>query len=59
MLGRLPFDLLYARLDLVRIDGRLAVMELELVEPMLYFDLAPEGVGRLAGATMARLRGAR
>jgi glutathione synthase/RimK-type ligase-like ATP-grasp enzyme len=59
MLGRLPFDLLYARLDLVRVDGRLAVMELELVEPMLYFDLAPEGVGRLAGATMARLRGAR
>jgi glutathione synthase/RimK-type ligase-like ATP-grasp enzyme len=56
MLGKLPFDLLYARLDLVRVDGRLAVMELELVEPMLYFDRAPASIGRLVGATMARLR---
>lgn len=55
MLARLPFDLLYARFDLVRVDGRLAVMELELVEPMLYFNLAPEGVGQLVDATLARL----
>jgi glutathione synthase/RimK-type ligase-like ATP-grasp enzyme len=56
MLARLPFDLLYARLDLVRIDGHLAAMELELIEPMLYFDLAREGVGQLVDATIARLR---
>jgi len=55
MLERLPFDLLYARLDLVRVNGRLAVMELELVEPMLYFNLVPEGVGTLVDATLARL----
>ena len=55
MLARLPFDLLYARFDVVRIDGRLAVLELELIEPMLYFDLAPGSAGRLADATIARL----
>jgi glutathione synthase/RimK-type ligase-like ATP-grasp enzyme len=55
MLARLPFDLLYARLDLVRTDGHLAVMELELVEPILYFNLAPRGVGRLVSAALARL----
>ncbi len=55
MLARLPFDLLYARFDVVRVDGRLAVLELELIEPMLYFDLAPGSAGRLADATIARL----
>ncbi|WP_307045112.1 ATP-grasp domain-containing protein [Agromyces ramosus] len=58
MLARLPFDLLYARFDVVRVDGRLAVLELELIEPMLYFDLAPGSAGRLADATLARLAGA-
>ncbi len=53
MLRRLPFDLLYARLDLVRINGRLAVMELELIEPILYFDLAPLGAGRLVSAALS------
>lgn len=55
MLARLPFDLLYARFDLVRLDDRLAVMELELIEPMLYFDLAPRGSSRLVGATISRI----
>jgi glutathione synthase/RimK-type ligase-like ATP-grasp enzyme len=55
ILSRLPFDLLYARLDLVRVNGRLAVMEAELVEPIFYFDLAPEAAGRLADATINRL----
>ena len=58
MLARLPFDLLYARFDVVRVDGRLAVLELELIEPMLYFDLAPGSAGRLADATLARLTAA-
>jgi len=57
MVARLPFDLLYARFDVVRIDGRLAVLELELIEPMLYFDLAPGSAGRLADATLVRLAG--
>jgi glutathione synthase/RimK-type ligase-like ATP-grasp enzyme len=58
MLARLPFDLLYARFDVVRVEGRLAVLELELIEPMLYFDLAPGSAGRLADATLARLTAA-
>jgi glutathione synthase/RimK-type ligase-like ATP-grasp enzyme len=52
ILSALPFNLLYARLDLVRVDGRLAVMELELIEPILYFDHAPGQVERLAAATI-------
>jgi len=55
MLDRLPFDLLYARFDVVRFAGRLAVLELELIEPMLYLGLAPGSAGRLAEATIARL----
>jgi glutathione synthase/RimK-type ligase-like ATP-grasp enzyme len=54
ILAALPYELLYARLDLVRIDGRLVVMELELIEPILYFDHAPGRVDRLAAATIAR-----
>lgn len=48
MLARIPFDLLYARLDLVRVGGRLSVLELEAIEPMLYFDLVPGSADRLA-----------
>ena len=58
MLDRLPFDLLYARFDVVRFEGRLSVLELELIEPMLYLDRAPGSAGRLADATIARLGGA-
>jgi glutathione synthase/RimK-type ligase-like ATP-grasp enzyme len=54
VLAALPFELLYARIDLVRVDGRLVVMELELIEPILYFSLAPERVDRLAAALIAR-----
>jgi len=59
MLRALPFDLLYARLDLVRVDGRLAIMELELIEPMLYFNLARGSAERLADAAIARLEAPR
>ena len=54
ILAAVPFDLLYARLDLVRRDGQLAGMELEFIEPFLSFDLVPEAAGRLAEATLAR-----
>jgi glutathione synthase/RimK-type ligase-like ATP-grasp enzyme len=54
MLERLPFDLLYVRLDLVRIEDHLAIMELELVEPILYFNLASQGVSRLVNAILSR-----
>ena len=55
IVAALPFDLLYARLDLVRIENRLAIMELELIEPMLYFDQAPAAAGRLALAVRSRV----
>ncbi|WP_139417441.1 ATP-grasp domain-containing protein [Agromyces laixinhei] len=58
MLARLPYELLYARFDVVRYGGRLAVLELELIEPMLYFGRAPGSADRLADATIARISGA-
>lgn len=51
----LPPGLLYARLDLARLNGRLVVMELELIEPVLSFDLIPQAASRMADALMARL----
>ena len=38
----------YARVDMVRVDGALHLMELELIEPELFFQLAPESAERLA-----------
>jgi glutathione synthase/RimK-type ligase-like ATP-grasp enzyme len=43
--------LLYARVDLVRLaDGRFAIMELELIEPSLYFPYGPGSAERFAEA---------
>jgi hypothetical protein len=46
---------LYARVDLVRdLEGELCVIELELIEPSLYLDVAgPEAVTRFAGLLAA------
>lgn len=52
-------DLLYARVDLVRYNGVYAVMELELIEPELFFRFAPESAGSFAEALLSRLRGRR
>lgn len=50
-------DLLYARVDAVRMpDGGFALMELELIEPSLYFPYAPGSAERFAYALDARLR---
>jgi glutathione synthase/RimK-type ligase-like ATP-grasp enzyme len=46
---------LYGRVDLLRVDGGHVVVELELVEPSLFFWLVPDGAGRLARAISARL----
>lgn len=50
VMAAIPFDTLYARLDFVRIEGRLAVMEAELIEPILSLDLVPGSAGRLVDA---------
>ncbi len=47
----------YARLDLLRLaDGRLAVSEVEAVEPSLYLDVLPENAGPFADLVAARLK---
>jgi len=48
--------LLYARVDGIEVHGRLLLMELELIEPGLFLDLAaPEASARFAAAIAARL----
>ncbi|HWA48634.1 MAG TPA: hypothetical protein VG742_10190, partial [Dongiaceae bacterium] len=51
----LPEVPLYARIDGVMRDGRLLCTELELTDPNLYFDLAPESAQKLASLTLAHL----
>jgi glutathione synthase/RimK-type ligase-like ATP-grasp enzyme len=55
VVARLAPRALYARVDGVVVAGELAVMELELVEPQLFFGLFPEAADRLAAALVARL----
>jgi glutathione synthase/RimK-type ligase-like ATP-grasp enzyme len=52
----LPFDLLYARLDFLRVNGTLSVIEIELIEPIFSFGLVPESIPRLVDAVRRRFR---
>lgn len=55
-LGAAPGDAAYARIDLLRrLDGRLALIEFEAIEPDLYFDYGDQVLDRLAEAVAARL----
>ena len=45
---------LYVRIDFVRHRGRLLLMELELIEPSLYFPYDAESPRRFAEATVRR-----
>ncbi len=47
---------LYARVDLIRHDGRLQLMELELIEPSLYLRTSAGAAARFADASLAWLR---
>lgn len=47
--------LLYARVDVVRVDAGWALMELELVEPSLFLQFHPGAADALASAIKARL----
>jgi hypothetical protein len=51
-------DALYARVDGVERDGRLVLMELELIEPHLFLGWDPGAAGRLAAAVRAAVSGA-
>ena len=55
VLGALSGELLYARTDFVRHDGRWCLMEAELIEPSLYFDQDPRAAGRFADALIELL----
>lgn len=48
---------LYARVDGIVRDGRLLLMELEQIEPYLFFREAPASAGRMADAILRRLAG--
>jgi glutathione synthase/RimK-type ligase-like ATP-grasp enzyme len=54
VIAKLPFDLLYARLDFVRVAGQLSVIEVELIEPIFSFNRVPDSIARLVRATQAR-----
>jgi hypothetical protein len=44
-LAVIPQPLLYARVDGIVRDGKLVVIELELLEPALFFDVEPVAAG--------------
>jgi O-ureido-D-serine cyclo-ligase len=53
-----PGPLLYGRVDVARdADGAPRVMELELVEPSLFFPQAPAALDRYVAAVVQRLAG--
>ncbi|HEY8523980.1 MAG TPA: hypothetical protein VIL48_03385 [Acidimicrobiales bacterium] len=58
VLARLPMVPAYARIDLLPDGDRLLVGELELVEPYLYLELAPDAGPRFADTLVERARGA-
>ena len=49
-------DSLYCRIDAVARDGKLVLMELELIEPELFLGLAEGAAERFAEAIVARMR---
>lgn len=51
-----PGPLTYARVDLVDIDGAPTLMELEVIEPDLFFRLDDGALGRFADAVLAELQ---
>jgi glutathione synthase/RimK-type ligase-like ATP-grasp enzyme len=54
VIAQLPFDLLYARLDFVRVEGHLAVIEVELIEPIFSFNLVPQSIVRLGNTARVK-----
>ncbi len=49
-------DLLFARVDVVERGDQLILLELEVIDPMLYFGIAPGAETRFAEAIAARIR---
>jgi len=55
IMAAVPGDPVYARVDAVERDGRLVLMELELIEPHLFLGWDNGAAGRLAGGLRAVL----
>lgn len=55
ILGAIDDDLLYARVDGIERDGQLFLMELELIEPHLFFELHPRAADRFADALIEKM----
>jgi len=56
VLAAAPQDLVYARIDMLRdLEGRLALMELEAIEPDLYFSQASDAGEAFGRAVLRRL----
>ena len=53
IVGQLPVAPLYARIDGLRQGDELQLMEVEVIEPYLYFPAAPEAVATYVAAVMA------
>ena len=49
-------DSLYCRIDAVARDGKLVLMELELIEPELFLGLAEGAAERFADAIVRRVK---
>jgi glutathione synthase/RimK-type ligase-like ATP-grasp enzyme len=54
-----PAPTLYARVDGCVVNGKFLLMELELLEPSLFFTCAPGAASRLANEILTRVRGGR
>jgi glutathione synthase/RimK-type ligase-like ATP-grasp enzyme len=54
-MGLAPDALVYARVDLIDVDGQPTLMELELIEPDLFLRMAPGSVTRFAAAVASEL----
>jgi len=54
-MAALPGPAVLARVDLVEMGRSVVLMELELIDPELFFQLAPEACGRLAATIRAAL----
>ncbi len=55
VLEAIEADLLYARVDAIERDGQLFLMELELIEPHLFFEQDPASSARFAEALQKRM----
>lgn len=55
MLEAIPFATIYARVDVVRHEGSFSLMEMEIIEPELFFRFSDGGMKRFAHALYSKL----